>query len=88
MLYEVITLPERSDFIEGERILTSAEGGAYPRGIVVGEVHQSDNDWRVKYAMSEGSSGYVQLIPPPTIERPISAGDLPAAEGTPRNNFV
>ena len=74
-------LPERSAFIEGERILTSAEGGAYPRGLVVGEVHQSGNDWRVKYAMSEGSSGYVQLIPPPTVERPIPAGELPALEG-------
>ena len=76
----VTDLPERSDFIEGERILTSSEGGAYPRGLVVGEVHKSGNDWRVKYAMSDGSSGYVQLIPPPTVERPISAGDLPALE--------
>ena len=73
-------LPERSDFIEGERILTSSEGGAYPRGLVVGDVQKSGNDWRVKYAMSDGSSGYVQLIPPPTVERPISAGDLPALE--------
>jgi rod shape-determining protein MreC len=71
-------LPERSEFIEGERILTSSEGGAYPRGLVVGDVQKSGNDWRVKYAMSDGSSGYVQLIPPPTVERPISAGDLPA----------
>ena len=76
-------LPERSDFIEGERILTSAEGGAFPRGLVVGEVHLSGDDWRVKYAMSEGSSGYVQLIPPPTIDRPVAAGDVPSAEGAP-----
>lgn len=76
-------MPERSDFVEGERILTSAEGGAFPRGLVVGEVHQSGNDWRVKYAMSEGSSGYVQMIPPPTIERPVSAGDLPPIDGAP-----
>lgn len=76
-------LPERSDFIEGERILTSAEGGAFPRGLVVGEVHKSGDGWRVKYAMSEGSSGYVQLIPPPTIERPVALGDDPAAEGAP-----
>ncbi len=75
-------MPERSDFIEGERILTSAEGGAFPRGLVVGEVRLSGNDWRVKYAMSEGSSGYVQLIPPPVIERPRTTGELPSADGT------
>ena len=37
-------LPEREDFIEGERILTSAEGGAFPRGLIVGEVRSSGSD--------------------------------------------
>ncbi|MEZ5953116.1 MAG: rod shape-determining protein MreC [Hyphomonas sp.] len=73
-------MPERSDFIEGERILTSSEGGAFPRGLVVGEVVESGNGWRVKYAMAEGSAGYVQLIPPPIISKPIPEPDVPPAE--------
>lgn len=67
-------LPERSGFIEGERVLTSAEGGAFPRGLIVGEARQQGDVWRVKYAMTSGNGGYVQLVPPPLIEDPV---DLP-----------
>ena len=75
-------MPERSDFVEGERILTSSEGGAFPRGLIVGEVRKASGDWRVKYAMSEGSAGYVQLIPPPVIPEPLPAPDVPAGDET------
>ena len=75
-------MPERSDFVEGERILTSSEGGAFPRGLIVGEVRRAGGDWRVKYAMSEGSAGYVQLIPPPVIPEPLPAPDVPAGDET------
>lgn len=63
-------LPERSGFIEGERILTSAEGGAFPRGLVVGEARLLSGEWRVKYGMAKRSGGYVQMVPPPMIEAP------------------
>jgi rod shape-determining protein MreC len=75
-------LPERSEFIEGERILTSAEGGAFPRGLVVGEALRSGDDWRVRFAMAERDGGYVQMVPPPVIEIPEPIEDIPAAGET------
>jgi len=73
-------LPERDEFVEGERILTSAEGGAFPRGLVVGEVRKSGDDWRVKFSMAERDGGYVQMIPPPEIVKPMA---LPVEEVEP-----
>ena len=64
-------LPERDDFVEGERILTSAEGGAFPRGLIVGEVRKVGDDWRVKFSMAERDGGYVQMIPAPEIRKPM-----------------
>ncbi|MFH1516281.1 MAG: rod shape-determining protein MreC [Pseudomonadota bacterium] len=75
-------LPERSGFIEGERILTSAEGGAFPRGLVVGEARLLSGEWRVKYGMAKRSGGYVQMVPPPMIEAPEPVATLPQAEET------
>ncbi len=69
-------LPERDSFIEGERILTSAEGGAFPRGLVVGEAHESGGDWRVKFSMADRDGGYVQMIPPPVIMQPVPEEEL------------
>ena len=63
-------MPERDVFIPGERILTSAEGGAFPRGLVVGTVRQGADDWRVGFAMSRHEGGYVQIVPPPLIAAP------------------
>ena len=70
-------LPERDSFIEGERILTSAEGGAFPRGLVVGEVRQIGGDWRVEFSMADRDGGYVQMVPPPQIEKPVPIEELP-----------
>lgn len=78
-------LPETADFIEGERILSSGEGGAYPRGLVVGTVTEQGAEWIVKLAMREHSSGYVRMIAPPDIIEPVPEEDLPPpapAEGT------
>jgi rod shape-determining protein MreC len=73
-------LPERSGFIEGERILTSAEGGAFPRGLVVGEARRLGGDWRVRFGMANRSGGYVQMVPPPLIETPAPVADIPAPD--------
>jgi rod shape-determining protein MreC len=64
-------MPEETDFIEGERILTSGDGGAYPRGLVVGTARKESGSWRVRLAMREHSGGYVRMIYPPEIPQPV-----------------
>ncbi len=83
--------PELQDFRRGERILTSGEGGVFPRGIVVGRAVQRGGDWRVALAMDEGMAGFVRLIPPqqipkPELEPPLDANAAsgPAEEDPPR----
>jgi len=67
----VITdVPERDEFIAGERILTSGEGGVFPRGLIAGYALQRGEDWRVKFAMSDSRGGYVRLIPKLEIPKP------------------
>ncbi|HVK81607.1 MAG TPA: rod shape-determining protein MreC, partial [Verrucomicrobiae bacterium] len=61
----------RLDFIvgaqslrEGERIITSGDGGLYPRGIPVGIARQqSDGSWRVALAAAQQPIDFVRLIP-------------------------
>ena len=56
--------PEQGAFLPNERILTSGEGGLFPRGVVVGYVRESDNkDVRVDLAMLTGQLSYVRLKP-------------------------
>jgi len=67
----VITdIPERDDFIAGEQILTSGEGGVFPRGLIAGYALQRGEDWRVKFAMTDSRGGYVRLIPKMSIPKP------------------
>lgn len=73
--------PELDPFQSGERILTTGEGGVFPRGIVAGYAELRSNNWRVAYAMNGGSSGFVRLLPPLDIPKPE---DVPAeTDGTP-----
>lgn len=77
-------LPEDSAFIERERILTSGDGGLFPRGLVVGEVRRNGDDWRVRFSMRERRGGYVRIVAPMPIEAPPVSPDLealPAVEG-------
>ncbi len=61
----------RLDFIvgaqslrEGERIITSGDGGLYPRGIPVGVARrQGDGSWRVALAAAQQPIDFVRLIP-------------------------
>ena len=69
-------LPEAADFIEGERILSSGEGGAFPRGLVVGTVTKQGADWIVKLAMRDHASGYVRMIAPPEIVEPLPEPEI------------
>ena len=63
-------LPEIQAFQEGERILTTGEGGVFPRGIVAGFASKRGNDWRVGFAMKQGVAGFVRLMPPLAIPTP------------------
>jgi rod shape-determining protein MreC len=67
----ITDMPENDSFIEGERILTSAEGGAFPRGLVVGKAMSEGRNWRVQFGMAKRDGGYIQLIPPPSIPKPV-----------------
>lgn len=62
--------PERDQFIEGERILTTGEGGVFPRGILAGIAVKRGEDWRMPYAMNAGTAGFVRLLPPAIIPTP------------------
>ncbi len=67
--------PEKGVFIEGERVLTSGEGGLFPRGVVIGRVASGGGEIRVDLAMSRGQLGYVRLRPSARIVPPED--DLP-----------
>ncbi|MEO1474816.1 MAG: rod shape-determining protein MreC [Pseudomonadota bacterium] len=65
--------PEEDRFLPGERILTSGEGGVFPRGLVAGLAESRGEDWRVRYAMKDGQAGFVRLVPPASIPKPEEA---------------
>jgi rod shape-determining protein MreC len=67
--------PEEGDFIPGERILTSGEGGLFPRGLVVGTAYPEGDRVRVDLAMRGGQLGYVRLTGTPTVAAPEADED-------------
>ncbi len=81
----------RLDFIvgaqslrEGERVVTSGDGGLYPRGIPVGVARSSgDGQWRVALAASQRPIDFVRILPFVGVERPEDA-QVPD-EGPPLN---
>jgi rod shape-determining protein MreC len=67
----------RLDFIvgaqslrEGERIVTSGDGGLYPRGITIGVARRNGDGWRVALAASQRPIDFVRILPYMGIERP------------------
>ena len=77
----------RLDFIvgaqslrEGERVITSGDGGLFPRGIPVGVARRSDDTWRVALAASQRPIDFVRILPFVGVERPE---DAPAADQGP-----
>ena len=79
--------PPRLDFIvgaqnlrEGERVITSGDGGLFPRGIPVGVARRSGDGWRVALAASQQPIDFVRILPYVGIERPE---DAPVADTGP-----
>jgi rod shape-determining protein MreC len=70
----------RLDFIvgaqslrEGERVITSGDGGLFPRGIPVGVARRSGDGWRVALAASQQPIDFVRILPFVGVERPEEA---------------
>lgn len=69
---------------EGERMVTSGDGGLYPRGLPVGVARRmSDGQWRVALAASRQPIDFVRLIPFVGAEQPEEA---PATDAGPPLN--
>lgn len=96
---ELLTRPfevqaPRLDFIvgaqslrEGERIVTSGDGGLYPRGIPVGVAHRTgDGHWQVALSTARRPIDFVRLIPyvGPELpeETPVTDGGPPLASNS------
>lgn len=94
---ELLTRPfavesPRLDFIvgaanlrEGERVITSGDGGLFPRGLPVGVARLGrDGAWRVALAASQQPIDFVRIIPysgPETPEAAPAAAAPPPIEG-------
>lgn len=76
--------PEQGVFIENERILTSGEGGLFPRGVIVGRARDvgTDNP-TVLLEMQQGQLGYVRLKPALLIQAPEQNPASPTEGETP-----
>ncbi len=70
--------PPRLDYIvgaqnlrEGERVITSGEGGLFPRGVLVGIARGSANgEWRVSLSAAQRPIDFVRIIPFVGVEAP------------------
>ncbi len=83
--------PQRLEFIvgaqslrEGERIITSGDGGLFPRGIPVGVARrQGDGSWRVALSAAQQPIDFVRILPYMGVERPeadpVESGGPPAS---------
>lgn len=82
-LYPYQLQAPRMDFIvgaqslrEGERVITSGDGGLYPRGISVGVARrEGDGSWHVSLAASQQPIDFVRLIPFVPIDAPEETAD-------------
>lgn len=93
---ELVTHPyqlnaPRLDFIvgaqnlrEGERIITSGDGGLFPRGIPVGIARGSSNgEWRVALSAAQRPIDFVRLLPFMGVDTPEHTPADDPAQGLP-----
>ena len=64
-------------FLRGERLVTSGDGGIYPRGVLVGEAVQDNSGWAARLGAARQPIDYIRLIP---YFAPEAAPDAPASE--------
>ncbi len=61
---------------EGERVITSGDGGLYPRGLQVGVARrEGDGAWRVALAAAQQPIDFVRIIPFVPIDPPETTAD-------------
>jgi rod shape-determining protein MreC len=66
---------------EGETIITSGDGGLFPRGLRVGVARRAGNgEWRVALAASQQTIDFVRLAPFARPDAPERSGEVAAAE--------
>ncbi len=81
--------PENDPFVNGEVLLTTGEGGAFPPGLAVGQVVQSGTSWAARLAFADAPLDFVRILPPAPIPAPSGGIDdtppdeLPASEPIP-----
>jgi rod shape-determining protein MreC len=72
---------------DGERLITSGDGGLYPRGVTVGVARRdSSGSWRVDLSAGRQPIDFVRIVPyigviPPESEAVADAGPPPQARG-------
>jgi rod shape-determining protein MreC len=64
----------QNGFLRNERVVTSGDGGIYPRGVYIGAAVQDAGGWMVNLGAARQSIDYIRLIP-------FFAPDLPPDEG-------
>ncbi len=65
---------------EGERVITSGDGGLYPRGIPVGVAQRQGDGWRVAVSAAQRPIDFVRIVPFIGVDRPEEtevAGETP-----------
>lgn len=68
---------------EGERVITSGDGGLFPRGIPVGVARRDGSgQWRVALAAAQQPIDFVRILPYVGVERPEESAVV--GEGPPR----
>jgi rod shape-determining protein MreC len=60
-------------FRRGERLVTSGDGGIYPRGVGVGIVTQDGAGWAAELGAARAPIDYIRLIPPYEPDAPPDA---------------
>jgi rod shape-determining protein MreC len=69
---------------EGERLMTSGDGGLFPRGVTIGVARRdASGDWRVALSAGRQPIDFVRIVPYVGIERPE---DAPVADAGPPPN--
>ncbi|MCG8443525.1 MAG: rod shape-determining protein MreC [Caulobacterales bacterium] len=76
-------LPAGHGLVSGDRIVTSGDGGQFPRGLIVGEARAaSGGTWRVRLFADDAPVDYVRILrysfPPAPEDEPAVAPPAPA----------